>query len=118
MVVVVRQGFGELVPIATRYPRHSAHHAGVDEFGQVAVRRALRHPRPFHHLLGRERSVAVLERCEYCTPVRCESLFTHRQHLQHSGRCGRGQHRRLWSTRAHVVRLPLIPIEWEWFLLY
>jgi hypothetical protein len=113
MVMVVRERFGEFVPVAPCHTRHPADHTSIDELGEISVRSALRYSRPFDHFLGREWAITVFERCEHCASMCCESLFANRQHLQHC--CGRrrSQRRRLRSTRAHGTRLVGILIKWE-----
>lgn len=81
VVMVVRDGFSEFVAFASARTRNSAHHTGIDHFGQVAVRRALRHTRSLHHLVGGEWPVAVLEHRQYRPTVSREFQLVHRKYL-------------------------------------
>ena len=118
MVVMVRDGFGQLVSFATTGTCHTAHHTGIHHLGKVAVGRALGHTRTLHHFVGGERTIAVFERPEHCPPMSSEFQFANGEHLQHCRCSGWAEHRGRngRSGTGHSQMVPAFSVEWEWFL--
>lgn len=96
VVMVVRERLGQFVPIGAPGSRHPRHDPAVDQFGQVPVGGARRHPRLPHDLLDTQRAAGRLERSEDGPPVRREAHLEggHRPH----GSSGEGSTRRRTFT--------------------